>query len=74
MASLASFSGIYLLWYLVTKKCRHSKCESHTAWWNCSASEDELKKQKTEHEDTMRKDILLELLKGGALRADPGEV
>ena len=67
IASLATFSGIYLVWYLVTKKCKHSKCASHTSWWDCSASEDEIERQQTERETKMREDILLELYRG-ALR------
>ena len=68
IASLATFSGIYLIWYLVTKKCKHLKCSSHTSWWDCSASEDELERQQTERETKIREDILLELYRDGALR------
>lgn len=71
MASLATFSGIYLVWYMVTKKCKHLKCSSHTGWWDCSASEDEIQRQKTEQEAQLRKDVLLGLYEEGAIRLQP---
>ena len=74
LASLATASAIYLVWYLVTKKCKHSKCRSHTSGWDCSASEDEIQRQKTRQSMEIRKDVLMEMFAAGKLKVEGSEV
>ena len=74
IAGLATASAVYLVWYLVTKKCKHSKCRSHTACFDCSASEDEIRREKTRQSIEMRKDVLMEMLAGGKLKLEGEQV
>ena len=74
IAGLATASGIYLVWYLITKKCKHSKCRSHTSCFDCSASEDEIKREKTRQSLELRKDMLMDMLNAGKLKVEESEV
>ena len=74
IAGLATASVIYLVWYLITKKCKHSKCRSHTSCFDCSASEDEIKREKTRQSTELRKDVLMEMFTAGKLRVEESEV